>query len=100
MLMTVCSVIESYQTLISGILILAGVMLTLHCNAKLARNERITQRRDDILTLRVALFEETKLNEVSFEQLSSSAKDNPPSEGDTKHVMLPAYPMNAVYRHP
>ncbi len=73
--------IKDFQTLIAGILVLIGVVVTLWQNASVARKQRENQRDHERENLRVALLAELQINRFvlieKWNQLKPNFETNP-----------------------
>lgn len=88
--------IEKFQTLIVGVIGVAGVIVTLLYNAKVARDQRRDERDHEREALRVALIEELQINRRSLKENSDKLREDPPNERGGAYV--PTDPMDDAYR--
>lgn len=88
--------LETYQTLVVGLVGFAGVIATLVVNAKIARDQRREEREHEREVLRGSLIAELRINRRSLEENSRLLKEQPPD--DQGGVMVPTDLIDGAYR--
>ena len=87
--------LETYQTIVVGVVGFAGVICTIRFNAKNARNERRAERDHERDTLRVALIAELKINRRTLTENTSTLREC--SSDPESKAFIPTDPMNHAY---
>lgn len=88
--------LETYQTIVVGVVGFGGVIITIWFNAKIARDERRSERDHERYTLRVALIAELKINRDSLTDSMNKLREH---SSDTKgEAFIPTDLMNHAFQ--
>ena len=88
--------LERFQTLATGFVVFAGVILTLWYNSRAVRRERRDERHHEREALRLALLEELQINRRSLKENAETLQNDPPKEQGGAYV--PTDLMDDAYR--
>ena len=87
--------VARFQTLIAGVLVLFGVIVTLYFNACIARNERHESLKLEQQAIRTALIEELKIVKIGLVDVAEKIENH---EGAWGAILLPSGTISDVYK--
>ncbi len=94
--MTVWCFVETFQTLIAGVLGFGGVILTIRASAKSARQQELNRLKQRAVSLSSALREELEIIASALERGAESLRNVSPRSGDDS--LVPTDELNSVYK--